>query len=96
MDVRGFLSDPIGILYSMKIFCDNWQDALDYFLNPKVVAEMKRLRLDVLKMDWRTKEVHIGCSNDGRYEKMLEEMAAIGESGNADQLRLDLFRINQG
>lgn len=63
----------------MKIYCPNWKEALEYFLNQAVAAKMARLGLTITKMDWARKEVHIQSTDD---EAIMASIASIATKDN--------------
>lgn len=58
----------------MIIKCHDWQEGLAYFLDPSVIAKMKRLGLEIVRMDHKNKEVHLSCQDD---ESILASISAI-------------------
>ena len=60
----------------MRIECDDWQAALDYFLNPRIIERMRRLGLDVAEMNWQDKTVTLSCSDDPCYADIMESLRA--------------------
>jgi hypothetical protein len=67
----------------MNIVCDNWQEGLAYFLDPRIVAKMRRVGLSIKKMDWRNKSVILTYDDDDRYAAIVEELKAV-EMSEAD------------
>ena len=61
----------------MRIVCENWQEGLAYFLDPRVIAKMKRVGLSVARMDWRNKTVILSCDDDERYAAIVEGLNAV-------------------
>jgi hypothetical protein len=64
----------------MKIHADNWQEALDYFLDPRTVAAMARLGLHVERMEWQTQTVHIRADEGIDMQGYLKSLSAISAS----------------
>lgn len=67
----------------MRIICDNWTEALSYFLSPRTVLKLKQLGLAVAKMDYQSKTViirPIGEEDTLSYLRAVAEMTAANES----------------
>lgn len=58
-----------------------WKDALLYFLDMKTAQEMRRLKLSIRKMDWRTEKVYIEIIDEERVEDYLKSLSSISDLG---------------
>lgn len=61
----------------MNIVCENWHEGLAYFLDPITVERMRRVGLQIVKMDWRNKTVILSCDDDERYASVLQGLNAV-------------------
>ncbi len=61
----------------MNIVCENWQEGLAYFLDPRTVARMRKVGLQIVKMDWRNKTVILSCDDDERYAAIVQGLNAV-------------------
>lgn len=66
----------------MNIVCENWGEALDFFLDPRTVERMRRVGLQIVKMDWRNKTVILSCDDDERYAEIVQGLNAVEMSSD--------------
>ena len=61
----------------MKIDCSqDWEHAVNHFLNPRNEEKMASMGLSVEWMDWNTKVVCLKCSDDPRYARIIARLKA--------------------
>ncbi len=64
----------------MRIICEDWQAALSYFLNPRVIEKMAKLGLRVERMAWFEKAVYLKADEGVDVDAYLSSLAEISSS----------------
>ena len=78
----------------MRIFCDDWREALSFFLEERNVERMRKVGLYVVQMDWQNKCVHLGCEDDERYAEIISQLGEIAWlSGELSEEELNVVAL---
>jgi len=69
------LNNNMAIPFS--VFCEDWQEGLAYFLDPKTIRKMKCRGLHVVKMDAKKRTVYLVADDQDDMPRIIESISIL-------------------